>query len=82
MPNHYSAADPDIDAILKDANRRAAWDRLVEHGPAILPVVLDAMDSKDTAAVNWLRTAFDRIVEKEIAAGGKRLDVAALLEVR
>ncbi len=72
------AADSDIDAILKDANRRAAWERLVERGPAVLPLLLDAMDSKDTAAVNWLRTAFDRIVEKELAAGGKRLDLDAL----
>jgi hypothetical protein len=72
------AADPDIDAILKDANRRAAWERLVERGPVALPLLLDGMDSKDTAAVNWLRTAFDRIVDKELAAGGKRLDVDAL----
>jgi hypothetical protein len=72
------AADPDIDAILKDTSRRAAWERLVERGPTALPLLLDAMDSKDTAAVNWLRTAFDRIVDKELAAGGKRLDVDAL----
>lgn len=77
-PTALLAADPDIDAILKDSNRRAAWERLVERGPVVLPLLLDAMDSKDTAAVNWLRTAFDRIVEKEIVAGGKRLDVDAL----
>ena len=72
------AADPDIDAILKNTDRRAAWERLIERGPTALPLLLDAMDSKDTAAINWLRTAFDRIVDKEIAAGGKRLDVDAL----
>jgi hypothetical protein len=70
-----NAADPNIDAILKDTNRRAAWDRLVERGPAVLPLLLDAMSTKDTAALNWLRTAFDRIVDKEITAGGKRIDV-------
>jgi hypothetical protein len=78
--NETRAADPDIDAILKDTNRRAAWDRLVERGPPALPLLLDAMDSKDTAAVNWLRTAFDRIVDKELAAGGTKLDVSALLK--
>lgn len=46
---------------------RAAWDRLSGAGPETLPVLLENMNSKDTAAVNWLRTAFDRIVDRSAA---------------
>lgn len=74
-----AAADPDIDAIHKDTNRRAAWDRLVERGPKVLPLLLDGMDTRDTAAANWLRTAFDRIIDRELAGGGKKIDVEQLL---
>jgi len=73
------AADADIDAILKGENQRAAWDRLVGRGPKILPSLLEAMDSKDTAAANWFRTAFDQIVDRELAAGGKAIDAELLL---
>ncbi|MCE9534454.1 MAG: hypothetical protein K8T89_25535 [Planctomycetes bacterium] len=71
-------ADPDIDAILKNENRRVAWERLVERGPKALPNLLDSMNTKDTAAANWLRTAFDRIVDRDIAAGGKGIDIVVL----
>jgi hypothetical protein len=71
--------DDDVAAILKNQDRRKAWDRLVARGPAALPELLAAMDTRDTAAANWLRTAFDRIVEKERAAGGKNFDAEALL---
>jgi hypothetical protein len=70
------AGDPDVDAILKDEHRRAAWDRIVARGPMALPALLDAMDTKDNAAANWLRTAFDRIVDR---ADEKAIDVEALL---
>ncbi|MCS6851879.1 MAG: hypothetical protein NZ700_12005 [Gemmataceae bacterium] len=60
---------------------RAAWEKLVERGPAALPAILTAMDTPDTVLANWLRTAFDLIVERELAAGGGRIDVAALLRV-
>jgi hypothetical protein len=55
---------------------RAAWDRLVAHGPDVLPALLEAMDTPDTVAANWLRTAFDRIVDQ---AAGKGIDTDALL---
>jgi hypothetical protein len=58
---------------------RAAWDRLVACGPAALPPLLEALDTQDTVLANWLRTAFDRIVEAEISSGGKKLDADALL---
>jgi hypothetical protein len=55
---------------------RAAWDRLVARGPAVLPALLEAMDTPDTVAGNWLRTAFDRIAD---GAGDKGIDTDALL---
>src|SRR3954463_13731644 len=58
------------------AAARTAWDRLVARGPSALPGLLEAMDTPDTVAANWLRTAFDRIVE----AGGKDIDVDVLLK--
>src|SRR5947209_2842767 len=58
---------------------RKAWDRLVARGPAALPRVLEAMDTPDPVAVNWLRTAFDRIAHEDLRTGGKHIDVDALL---
>src|SRR6059058_2860259 len=81
------AGADDVDALLRDirsvskegagsAAARAAWDKLVARGPAVLPRLLEAMDTPDTVAANWLRTAFDRVVEK---SGGKGVDADALL---
>jgi hypothetical protein len=53
------------------AEARAAWDKLVAHGPEVLPAVLAAMDVPEPAARNWLRSAFDHIADRELAAGGK-----------
>jgi hypothetical protein len=73
-----SLADEPDDLLrgLKDnpAAARMAWDKLVARGPAILPRILEAMDTPDVAAANWLRTAFERIVEKD----SKNVDVDAL----
>jgi hypothetical protein len=44
-----------------------------------LPDLLAAMDTPDTVAANWLRTAFDRILDRALKAGGKGIDVDALL---
>jgi len=84
------AADPS-DALLKELTAaakqgtsgapaaRAAWDKLVARGPAALPHILTAMDTPDTVVANWLRTAFERIVEDDRKAGGKGIDADALL---
>jgi hypothetical protein len=58
---------------------RAAWDRLVALGPGALPRVLEAMDTPNTVVANWLGTAFDRIAERDLQAGGKGIDAGALL---
>jgi hypothetical protein len=71
----------DIRTLIKQgrgtAAGRAAWDKVVKSGPEILPAILAAMDTPDTVAANWLRTAFDHIVDRERKAG--KLDVEALL---
>jgi hypothetical protein len=58
---------------------RAAWERLVARGPEVVPALLEAMDTPDAVVANWLRTAFDRIVEEETRKGGKNLDAGTLL---
>src|SRR5262249_10749544 len=83
------AADPtpladDIQTVVKQGAGtpagRAAWEKLAAAGPDALPALLQAMDTPDTVAANWLRTAFDRIVERELKAGGKQLDADGLLK--
>jgi hypothetical protein len=58
----------DIDVVARQgigtAEGRAAWDRLAAGGPEALLPLLDAMPPADTAASNWLRSAFDRIVQR------------------
>lgn len=68
-------------AATRGTAARAAWDKLVARGPAVLPELLAAMDTPDTVTANWLRTAFDRIVDAERGKGGKGLDADALLKV-
>lgn len=76
----------DIQAVVKEKTpaspaARAAWEKLVARGPAVLPALLDAMDTPDTVVANWLRTAFDRIVDNDRKQGGKGVDSAVLLKV-
>ena len=70
----------DIDVVVKQGRGtpegRVAWDRLSNAKAEVLPALLEAMDTKDTVAVNWLRLAFDQIVEREMKAGGKSIDSA------
>ncbi len=79
-----SSAGPkeDIKLLVKQGRGteegRAAWDRLVEAGPEALPVILKAMPN-DIVASNWLRTAFDRIIDREVRNGGKSINVDTLL---
>jgi hypothetical protein len=85
-----AVADDDVARLLKQVRAvgpegigspeaRAAWDRLVARGPAVLLPLLEAMDTPDTVVANWMRTAFDRIAEKAADAGGKGIDADALL---
>jgi hypothetical protein len=61
------------------AAARAAWKEVVGRGPKALPAILEAMDTPDTVAANWLRLAYDELAESALKAGGKGLDTGALL---
>jgi hypothetical protein len=85
-----AAADDDVARLLKQVRTvgpegtgspeaRAAWDRLVARGPAVLPQLLEALDTPDTVVANWLRTAFDRIVDRAAGEDGQGIDADALL---
>jgi hypothetical protein len=85
-----AAAEDEVGALLKDITStgprsagseaaRAAWDKVVARGPTVLSRLLEAMDTPDTVAANWLRTAFDRIVDADLRDGGKHIDADALL---
>src|SRR5438445_13529470 len=73
----------DIQAVRKQGRGtpagRAAWDRLAAGGPELLIPLLRAMDTPDTAAANWLRTAFDQVLDRALRAGGKGIDADGLL---
>src|SRR5438067_1490141 len=58
---------------------RAAWERLSKAGTDAIVPLLDGMNTKDTAAANWLRTAFDAVIERELKNGGRSIDLNALL---
>lgn len=58
---------------------RSAWDKLAAADASLLIPILEAMDATDTAAANWLRTAYDRIADREFAKSSKNIDAKALL---
>ncbi len=60
------------------AEGRAAWDRLSQADAEVLPAILTAMNVGDTSAVNWLRLAFDRVVDNTLKAN-RKIDQAKLL---
>jgi len=55
---------------------RASWERLSQADASALPTILHAMDTQDIVLANWLRTAFDRIAERERQS---TIDVDALI---
>lgn len=52
---------------------REAREVLARAAPEILPQLLVAMNTDDIVTANWLRTAFDEIVEREFAGSTPRL---------
>src|SRR5947207_1769732 len=75
--------EKDIDAVVKQGRGtpagQAAWARLACATADVLPVILEGMNTRDTVAANWLRTAFDQVAERELKAGGKNIDSTKLL---
>jgi hypothetical protein len=53
---------------------------LSQAKPDALPSILEGMNTRDTVAANWLRTAFDQIVERDLQTGGKNIDLVKLLK--
>lgn len=78
-----STLQKDIDIVIKQGRGtlegRAAWDRLAGANVDALPVLLEGMNTRDTVAANWLRTAFDQVAERELKTGGKKIDVGKIL---
>ncbi len=62
------AAQSDVDLVarqgLESEAGRAAWKRLKDGGPELLVPILNAMPADSTPAVNWLATAYDRILQR------------------
>src|SRR5437773_11819448 len=48
------------------AEARAARDQLLEQNVAILPRLLEAMDTTNVVAANWYRTVYEHIVSEEL----------------
>jgi hypothetical protein len=46
---------------------RAARDKLATFGASAIPYLLDGMDTPDTVAANWLRTAWEQVVERAMS---------------
>ncbi len=57
---------------------RAAWKRLAQGRAELLPTLLQVMNSDDIVRCNWIRTAFERILEREKKARPEAIDVDAL----
>ncbi len=74
--------ETDIATVVKQGRGtpvgRVAWDRLVQANADALPALLKGMNTKDTVAANWLRTAFEQIAERELKAG-KKIDTTQVL---
>lgn len=68
VPLAHADVATDIKAVVKQgdgADKRAAWERLSKSNPDAVPQLLGAMDTQDIVIANWLRTAIDRIVERD-----------------
>jgi hypothetical protein len=60
------------------AEARAARDALARLGPDCIAALLDGMDTPDTVAANWLRSAFDEVVRRAMKADPASLPVGEL----
>lgn len=49
------------------AEAKQSRDQLARHGIEILPQLLEAMDTSNAIAANWLRTVFDPLVDNALA---------------
>lgn len=54
-----------------NAEAAAAWERLTSLGPEILVPVLRAMDGAGPLARNWMRTAVEKVFDRELKSGSE-----------
>lgn len=59
---------------------RIARRQLAAQEPEILPRLLEAMDTDNIVAANWYRTAYEEIVNRELARESPNLPLGALRE--
>lgn len=64
-----SGSDPDVLELTSGAARH-----LRTQGAETLVPLLEAMKSRPLTVVNWLRSVFDEISERELEAGGSRIN--------
>lgn len=57
---------------------RGARDELAAMGPEVLPALLVGMDTTDTVAANWVRSAFDEIVDRTLQASPSGIPAEAI----
>jgi hypothetical protein len=60
---------------------RAAADALSRQGPEILPRLLAAMDADNPLSANWYRSAYESIVQRELARPAPRFPLDKLQEI-
>lgn len=62
------------------AAAKAARDELAKRGVEVLPPLLVAMDTTNSVAANWYRTAYEEIVARELSRDGTKWPVEFLKE--
>lgn len=80
LGGNASAQNPDLRSLLADvkavgkegaghAQAMQAWKKLVGLGPEAAPGVLAGLDDASPLAANWIRSAYETIVDRAVAAG-------------
>lgn len=59
---------------------KRACSQLARHDITILPRVLEAMDTENIVAANWLRTVYEQIIDRELSKDSRTQPVAFLKE--
>ena len=84
-----SAGADDVDRALEviantgpqgagSAAARGACDAIAQHGAEVLPRLLAAMETDNPVTANWVRSAFETIVNRELAHKNDRFPVEVL----
>lgn len=63
------------------AAARRARDSLTRRGKEILPTLLDAMDTENIVAANWLRSAFEEVTSRQVSSNELPVSAEALTAI-